>query len=167
MRLDSVPPNERLMWHGTGAMAPEVVFRGRNAGLDVRFAGGASSLLPRFVKAVQPRLGPALGRALYLAENAAYSAWSHAHTRDDGLRQVLLVRVLCGQPLNKGQQRDWHMVRGPDVPDSGGLLFNSVRGGPHRHVGTPAWTATNMVAVFDNVQVLPQYVVTVKLNTPP
>jgi len=95
------------------------------------------------------------GRGAYFAESAAYSNGTYAFinqcTMSASRRQLLLVRVLCGETRDYGRARCPELKKPP--PGS-----HSVCGGPH--LAGRCASGTKMWIVYDRAQVYPAYVVT-------
>lgn len=138
--------NERLLFHGTRRHCPVAIAHDRD-GFMVERGGGSSYY----------------GRGCYFAETPAY-AMHYAHWLEgeqDGVRQFLLVDVLCGVMRELGQLRD---CEGREcnrawLRDHG---YDSVRGGPHCPVGRgPSQDDASMVVVYRPNQAYPRFVVSV------
>ena len=110
------------------------------------------------------------GHGLYLAEKAVYSNGTPGKeycfkTSENGrqVRQLLLVRAVVGTcrdygtTINRGHSVD-------DMVQGSGVLFDSVRGGPHRPStsGTsgPGDCSSHMVVLYQLSQAYPEYLVT-------
>lgn len=148
--------NERRLWHGTGARtAPETVLR-HEKGVDPRFSRDGL-----------------YGPGLYLAENARYSNHDrYVHKSDRwrprgswqkgrAVRQLLLMRAALGR-LKEYAEYDAGCKNLRKPPEeSPGVLFDSVRGGPHQplHTGTGD-DDSYMYVLYEQAQAYPEYVVT-------
>jgi hypothetical protein len=146
-------PNELQLWHGTGVVAPMTVLQ-HETGLDPRFSSGGF-----------------YGRGMYLAEHARYSAESkYAHCPDPTnplLRQLLLVRAAVGEARDYGPEIHRKLSKPPrqEFLQNAGLLFDSVKGGPHRpHKAGPGKDDSVMFVLYDLAQAYPEYVVTFQIN---
>lgn len=142
-------PNELQLWHGTGVVAPMTVLQ-HETGLDPRFSSGGF-----------------YGRGMYLAEHARYSAESkYVHCPDPTdplLRQLLLVRAAVGEARDYGHEIHRKLSKPPrqEFLQNAGLLFDSVKGGPHRpHKAGPGKDDSVMFVLYDLAQAYPEYVVT-------
>lgn len=127
--------NERLLFHGTNAASPSVIYEGY-VGFDIRKAG--ANLF--------------YGRGIYFAESASYvegtasplrivlERWlpcvcvspsgRYAHQQDgtsSAQYQVLLARVLCGFVKDYGLVKDTKLTRPPErIPNR---LYDSIQVG--------------------------------------
>jgi hypothetical protein len=144
--------NEQWLWHGTGKTPPATVLEHED-GPDPRFSRGGF-----------------YGAGLYLAERAIYSnddKYVHCCTTVDvrpvrprtvRVRQLLLCRAALGK---------WHDYRDKIKPDlkmppteGGGVLYDSVRGGPHQPTRQGAGdNESRMFVLYDLAQAYPEYVV--------
>ena len=157
---DAAHANEQWLWHGTGARRPEAILQ-HEVGLDPRFSSAGF-----------------YGRGLYLADQARYSdgdadrsyAFCPRHP-DRTERQLLLVRAAVGEardyggetyPNGKGQP----LTQPPE--QTPGVMFDSVRGGPHRPSRAgPGDADSTMVVLYELAQAYPEYIVTYSPGTPP
>lgn len=136
--------NEKLMWHGTSTLEPKAILASE-AGLDMRFSQKGF-----------------YGEGIYQAERLEYSNGGYSYKLQDGSgnRAVILCRVLAGSVDQHGMDID-RDLKMPRVKASSGLdgvleRHDSVGGGPHR-AGNGS---SNMIVVYDNAQVYPEFVVT-------
>ncbi|EOD37066.1 hypothetical protein EMIHUDRAFT_226058 [Emiliania huxleyi CCMP1516] len=114
--------NEMLLFHGTAERAAEDVLAHQN-GLDPRFSNGGF-----------------YGQGIYLAEDPSYpigGRYAHRISGSGGSRvQLLIVKAALGSQQEMGQRisAETRAMRMPDVRVEGPprLLYDSVRGGPHR-----------------------------------
>jgi hypothetical protein len=151
--LDSVKrsgdANERWPWHGTGCTPPATVLE-HEVGPDPRFSKGGF-----------------YGPGLYLAEKARYSnddRYVHqvpAGTlgRHRAYRQLLLCRAGLGVSFDFGEIVHKDLKKPPE--ESAGVLYDSVRGGPHQPgIAGAGDNDSPMFVLYDLAQAYPEYVVT-------
>ena len=86
---------------------------------------------------------------------------------DKSERQLLLVRAVVGVPCEHGgailTEQERKMVAKPPEQEPG-VLFDSVRGGPHRPGSSgPGECDSAMVVLYDLAQAYPEYVVTYRV----
>ena len=113
---------EVLVFHGTAERAAADVLAHQN-GLDPRFSNGGF-----------------YGQGIYLAEYPSYpigGRYAHRVSGSGGSRvQLLIVKAALGSQQEMGQRisAETRAMRMPDVRVEGPprLLYDSVRGGPHR-----------------------------------
>ena len=135
--------NEGQFWHGTRAFDPFKVLQ-HEAGLDPRFTNKAGFY----------------GRGVYLADNACYSN-QYAHRNSKGERVLLLVRAVEGMSKDFGNDLDRDLTWPPIQDTKTKMLFDSVRGGPHRpSTKGPGANDSKMLVLYNLVQCYPEYVVT-------
>jgi hypothetical protein len=146
----------RWLWHGTGKTSPLEILDSEG-GLDFRFSSA----------------GGLYGQGTYLAERAAYSDHSYAHSVCDLLqlrpplfRQLLLTRAAIGCPKQYGRQID-RDLRVPPVDRSlpSGGRFDSVHAGPHFPRGacdsdSDKRAASMMYVLYGNYAAYADYIVT-------
>mmetsp|Transcript_5000 Transcript_5000/g.14819 ORF Transcript_5000/g.14819 Transcript_5000/m.14819 type:complete len:379 (-) Transcript_5000:61-1197(-) len=149
------PENELFLWHGTGALPPAEVL-GHPSGLDPRF--GSQGFY---------------GRAIYLAEDAAYplgGRYAHRVSGTDGRRlQLFLVRLCAGVPQDLGltvTAETKKMLLPGKRPD--GPLYDCVRAGPHRPFlagpGESAVDASMVYCAYFSQQMYPEFIVTLEIG---
>lgn len=154
-------PNERLLFHGTGAEPAESVLMHPH-GLDPRFASD----------------GGFYGRGVYLAEEPGYTIggrYAHRLPGHDGRRvQLLIVRAAIGTPQEMGLRvnADTRAMTMPGVRVEGPprALYGCVRAGPHRPqakgpgpmgIGDP--NASVIYVMYEARQMYPAYVAELEL----
>ena len=144
LRRGEANVNESHFWHGTGTTDPEVVLR-HQAGLDPRFSTGGF-----------------YGRGVYLADSACYSNNDrYAFDNQNGQRTLLLVRAVEGVSHDYGTSIDRNLTKPPVQDATNGILYDSVRAGPHRpHSHGPGTDQSRMLVLYNLVQCYPDYVVT-------
>jgi hypothetical protein len=155
--LDSVKrsgdANERWLWHGTGCTPPATVLE-HEVGPDPRFSKGGF-----------------YGPGLYLAEKARYSNDDrYVHQVPAGTlgchrshRQLLLCRAALGVSFDFGEIVQKDLKKPPE--ESAGVLYDSVRGGPHRPgIAGSGDNDSPMFVLYDLAQAYPEYVVTYELE---
>ena len=135
--------NELRLWHGTGNTDPDVILRS-DSGLDERMSKQGF-----------------YGKGIYLAEHARYSNGGYFHKDGaTGRRQLLLVKAACGRPKEYGMRTHQSFNPASDLVDKARstpkvqVVFDSVRGGPHRSAGNQA---SRMYVLYRNTQVYPAY----------
>jgi serine/threonine protein kinase len=150
--------NEQLLWHGTGKTPPATVLE-HEVGPDTRFSRGGF-----------------YGAGLYLAERARYSnhdQYVHRCTTVDvrqvrpstkRVRQLLLCRAALGvsYPFDEKTNKDLKMP----PTEGGGVLYDSVCGGPHQPTRAGAGdNDSRMFVLYDLAQAYPEYVVSYTLKS--
>ncbi|EOD07757.1 hypothetical protein EMIHUDRAFT_218321 [Emiliania huxleyi CCMP1516] len=150
--------NEMLLFHGTAERAAEDVLAHQN-GLDPRFSNGGF-----------------YGQGIYLAEDPSYpigGRYAHRISGSGGSRvQLLIVKAALGSQQEMGQRisAETRAMRMPDVRVEGPprLLYNSVRGGPHRPFvsggGENGCDASFIHVVYESRQMYPAYVIEVEME---
>jgi hypothetical protein len=145
--------NEQWLWHGTGRTPPATVLE-HEVGPDPRFSRGGF-----------------YGPGLYLAEKARYSNDDrYVHQVPAGTlgrrlahRQLLLCRAVLGVSFDFGEIIDRDLKKPPE--ESAGVLYDSVRGGPHQPRTAGAGDNDSPIFVlYDLAQAYPEYVVTFELE---
>ena len=145
--------NERWLWHGTGRTPPATVLE-HEVGPDPRFSKGGF-----------------YGPGLYLAEKARYSNDDrYVHQVPGGTlgchrshRQLLLCRAALGLSFDFGDDVRKDLKKPPE--ESAGVLYDSVRGGPHQPRTAGAGDNDSPIFVlYDLAQAYPEYVVTYELE---
>ena len=137
--------NEQRLWHGTGKTPPATVLA-HEVGPDQRFARGGF-----------------YGPGLYLAERARYSNHDkYVHCCQEH-RQLLLCCAALGESVDFCEKIDSELTKPPTESD--GVLYDSVRGGPHRPTKSGAGEDDSpMFVLYDITQAYPEYVVSYKLK---
>mmetsp|Transcript_73878 Transcript_73878/g.149399 ORF Transcript_73878/g.149399 Transcript_73878/m.149399 type:complete len:378 (-) Transcript_73878:62-1195(-) len=128
--------NEALMFHGTSFRAIPLICE---LGFNRSFCG---------------QHGTALGKGVYFAQQASYSAnptYSPAH---EGVSHLLYCRVAVGE-YTKGASR---MVTPPPREEGGVLPFDSVAD----RAATVGGGKPSVVVVFQDAQAVPEYIVSFK-----
>ena len=149
---EEIKAKESWLWHGTGSHDPAEVLE-HETGLDPRFSR------PGFY-----------GTGLYLAERACYSDGTapesvvkktYAHVdAAAGTRSLLLCRAALGNHHDYGTETQESLTM-PPKDTSSGLLFDSIRGGPHRPDRSgPGDRDSAMYVLYDSCQAYPDYIVT-------
>jgi len=150
--------NEMLLFHGTAERAAEDVLAHQN-GLDPRFSNGGF-----------------YGQGIYLAEDPSYpigGRYAHRISGSGGSRvQLLIVKAALGSQQEMGQRisAETRAMRMPDVRVEGPprLLYDSVRGGPHRPFvsggGENGCDASIVHVVYESRQMYPAYVIEVEME---
>jgi hypothetical protein len=137
--------NEQSLWHGTGKTPPATVLA-HEVGPDPRFARGGF-----------------YGPGLYLAGHARYSNHDQYVHRCQEHRQLLLCRAALGESFDFGEEIERDLKKPPTESD--GVLYDSVRGGPHRPTRSGAGDDDSpMFVLYDLAQAYPEYVVSYKLK---
>ena len=129
--------NEKMLFHGTSSVDPEIIYDGSNScGFDSRLGGGY------------------YGKGAYFAEKARYSD-SYAYTDSKtGHKKMFLARVLTGHAKNYGTNLAQHLTRPPPLPSSHPAspgLYDSVQGGPH--------SGSIMCIVYQVSKAYPEYLI--------
>jgi hypothetical protein len=137
--------NEQMLWHGTGKTPPATVLA-HEVGPDPRFSSGGF-----------------YGPGLYLAEHARYSNHDQYVHRCQEHRQLLLCRAALGESFDFGEVTERDLKKPP--AESDGVLYDSVRGGPHHPKRSGAGPDDSpMFVLYDLAQAYPEYVVSYKLK---
>jgi len=137
--------NEQRLWHGTGKTPPATVLA-HEVGPDPRFARGGF-----------------YGPGLYLAERARYSNHDQYVHRCQEHCQLLLCRAALGESYDFGENIEKDLKKPPT--ESVGVLYDSVRGGPHRPTKAGAGEDDSpMFVVYDLAQAYPEYVISYKVR---
>jgi len=151
--------NEMLLFHGT-AERPASDVLAHPQGLDPRFSKG----------------GGFYGHGIYLAEDPSYpigGRYAHRISGTDGRRvQLLVVRAALGSQQQMGQRisAETREMRMPGVRLEGPprVLYDSVRGGPHRPFqsggGDNGCDASIVHVVYESRQMYPAYVIEVEME---
>lgn len=141
--------NERLLFHGTSAVPPPVIFGG-SEGFDPRL-----SVSHGFY-----------GTGSYFAEKASYTDHGYAHrlgAEPSSPRQMFLAQVLCGTCHDFGTAHGRDLKRPPSVPGKEHELCDSVKGGPHAPSGGASEAAKSVMhVVYTNSHAYPAYLITYK-----
>ncbi|EOD07374.1 hypothetical protein EMIHUDRAFT_249582 [Emiliania huxleyi CCMP1516] len=147
-----------LLFHGTAERAVEDVLAHQN-GLDPRFSNGGF-----------------YGSGIYLAEDPSYpigGRYAHRISGSGGRRvQLLIVKAALGTQEEMGQRisAETRAMRMPGVRVEGPprLLYNSVRGGPHRPFlsggGESGCDASIVHVAYESRQMYPAYVIEVEIE---
>ena len=149
--------NEMLLFHGTAERAAEDVLAHQN-GLDPRFSNGGF-----------------YGQGIYLAEDPSYpigGRYAHRISGSGGSRvQLLIVKAALGSQQEMQRiSAETRAMRMPDVRVEGPprLLYDSVRGGPHRPFvsggGENGCDASIVHVVYESRQMYPAYVIEVEME---
>jgi hypothetical protein len=137
--------NEQSLWHGTGKTPPATVLA-HEVGPDPRFARGGF-----------------YGSGLYRAEHVRYSNHDQYVHRCQEHSQLLLCRAALGASFDFGEVVERDLKKPPTESD--GVLYDSVRGGPHRPTRSGAGDDDiTMFVLHDLGQAYPEYVVSYKLK---
>ena len=116
----------------------------RQAGLDLRLSTGGY-----------------YGRGVYLADSACYSNNDRYAFNKDGHRTLLLVRAVEGVSHDYGTATDSDLTKAPVQNATDGILFDSVRAGPHQPLRAGSGVnQSRMLVLYNLVQCYPDYVVT-------
>ena len=94
------------------------------------------------------------------SDGTATRSYAHCPNHPDRtVRQLLLVRAAVGLPDEWGVRTDRKLRQPREQSAGSGVLFDSVRGGPHRpsHAG-PGERDSAMVVLYDLAQAYPEYV---------
>ena len=133
--------NEKLLFHGTRDTDPKDIFKSEK-GFDFRYSSDGL-----------------WGRGTYFAVKASYSDRSYAHTRSpDGLKQLLLARVLTGEstelPSDRKLRRPPQKPRHASVDEEDAVtneLYDSVTG---------VTGGSRIYVVYDHEKSYPAYLLT-------
>eukprot|EP00747_Dinoflagellata_sp_TGD_P211734 gnl/TRDRNA2_/TRDRNA2_84926_c0_seq1.p1 gnl/TRDRNA2_/TRDRNA2_84926_c0~~gnl/TRDRNA2_/TRDRNA2_84926_c0_seq1.p1 ORF type:complete len:282 (+),score=21.03 gnl/TRDRNA2_/TRDRNA2_84926_c0_seq1:74-919(+) len=99
------------------------------------------------------------GEGLYFTPEAWKALQYATPSSEDGLRTLILARVVLGDPFYTDETRR-DLRSPPERPDASGALYDSVVGRPKDMPGEPEHT---QIVVFNGCQAYPAYVVRVKV----
>eukprot|EP01047_Picozoa_sp_COSAG01_P037451 COSAG01_NODE_2976_length_6765_cov_22.300480_4_plen_768_part_00 len=170
--VNGTDPLEMWLWHGTGNLNPEVIYKDRQDGFDMRHAKEGKNLW---------------GRGLYFAEKAAYSNNSkYAYMRDvavpgatdntGGYTELLLAKVLVGEVADMGRKTNRGLTMPPTRGGADELRYDTVKGCTtakcgacvRRRASNPdctSCTPCSVYVVYANGRAYPDYVV--RYTVPP
>ena len=92
-----------------------------------------------------------------------HDEYIHSFKGPSGLRQLLLCRAALGESYDFGENIEKDLKKPPT--ESVGVLYDSVRGGPHRPTKAGAGEDDSpMFVVYDLAQAYPEYVISYKVR---